>query len=100
AFVGGAFGKGLHNILEAASYGMPILFGNKNYEKFQEALDLINRGGAFPVADYPDLKKKFEMLNTPETFLLACEVCRQYVEESTGATTQIVGYCRQLLEKP
>ena len=97
AYIGGAFGKGLHNILEAASYGVPILFGNKNYEKFQEAVDLINRGGAFAVADYPDLKEKYEMLNVPESFLLACEVTRQYVEENLGATEKIMKYCREIL---
>jgi 3-deoxy-D-manno-octulosonic-acid transferase len=97
AYVGGAFGKGLHNILEAACYGIPVLFGDKNYEKFKEATDLINRGGAFAVTDYPDLKEKYEMLNIPETFLLACEVTRQYVEENLGATEQIMKYCRQSL---
>ncbi|HYF70709.1 MAG TPA: glycosyltransferase N-terminal domain-containing protein, partial [Ohtaekwangia sp.] len=56
AYIGGAFGKGLHNILEAACYGVPILFGNRNFQKFQEATDLINRGGAFEVGDYTDLK--------------------------------------------
>jgi 3-deoxy-D-manno-octulosonic-acid transferase len=97
AYVGGAFGKGLHNILEAACYGVPIFFGNKNYEKFQEAADLINRGGAFEVRDYPDMKAKFEMVNMPTSFLLACEVTRQYVEENLGATEKIMGYCRKLL---
>jgi len=100
AYIGGAFGKGLHNVLEAACYGIPVLFGDKNYQKFQEAVDLINRGGAFPVMDYPDLKHKFEMLNTPETFFLACEVCRQYVEENTGATKKIMEYCRGILKAP
>lgn len=98
AYVGGAFGKGLHNILEPACYGIPVLFGNKNYRKFQEAVDLVNRGGAFAVADYPDLKKKYEMLNVPETFLLACEVCRQYIEENTGATKTIMAYCSGVLK--
>ncbi|MFN3841143.1 MAG: 3-deoxy-D-manno-octulosonic acid transferase [Cyclobacteriaceae bacterium] len=97
AFVGGAFGKGLHNILEAACYGIPIFFGNKNFTKFQEAVDLINRGGAFEVADYRDLKTKFEMVNIPQNFLLACEVTRLYVEENLGATEKIMAYCRNLL---
>jgi 3-deoxy-D-manno-octulosonic-acid transferase len=99
AFVGGAFGKGLHNILEAACYGVPILFGNKNFQKFQEAVDLINRGGAFEVADYTDLKAKYEMLNVPENFMLACEVTRQYVEENLGATEKIMKYCRKILSQ-
>ena len=98
AYVGGAFGKGLHNILEAACYGVPILFGNKSYDKFQEAIDLINRGGAFEISDYPDLKAKYEMLNVPSSFLLACEVTRQYVEENLGATEKIMSYCRSVLQ--
>ena len=100
AFVGGAFGKGLHNILEAACYGVPIFFGNKNYQKFQEAMDLILRGGAFEIGNYPELKAKYEMLNNhPENFLLACEVTRQYVRENLGATKKIMDYCQQLLSK-
>jgi 3-deoxy-D-manno-octulosonic-acid transferase len=98
AFVGGAFGKGLHNILEAACYGVPIFFGNKNFDRFQEAVDLINRGGAFEVSDYSDLKAKYEILNVPETFQLTCEVTRQYVEENLGATEKIMKYCRKLLK--
>ena len=97
AYIGGAFGKGLHNILEAACYGIPIFFGNKNYQKFQEAVDLINRGGAFEVADYLDFKNKYEMVTLPQTFLLACEVTRQYVEENLGATDKVMQYCRKLL---
>lgn len=97
AFVGGAFGKGLHNILEAACYGIPIFFGNRNYQKFQEAVDLINRGGAFEVSDYKDLLSKYEMVTIPENFMLACEVTRSYVEENVGATEKIMSYCRNLL---
>jgi len=98
AYVGGAFGKGLHNILEAACYGVPIFFGNKNYQKFQEAVDLINRGGAFDVKDYLDLKQKLELMDMPESFLLACEVTKSYVSENLGATEKIMGYCRTLLK--
>lgn len=97
AYIGGAFGKGLHNILEAACYGIPIFFGNKSYYKFQEAVDLINRGGAFEVADYLDFKNKYETVTLPQTFLLACEVTRQYVEENLGATEKVMHYCRKLL---
>lgn len=98
AYVGGAFGKGLHNILEAACYGIPVFFGNKKYQKFQEANDLLMRGGAFAIADYNDLKTQFELLtNHPETFLLACEVTRVYVQENLGATDKIVSYCNKVL---
>lgn len=97
AFVGGAFGKGLHNILEAACYGIPIFFGNKNFQKFQEANDLINRGGAFEVSGYFDFKNKYEMTTVPQNFLLACEVTKQYVEENRGATEKVMKYCRKIL---
>ncbi|MCE2996963.1 MAG: 3-deoxy-D-manno-octulosonic acid transferase [Cyclobacteriaceae bacterium] len=98
AYVGGAFGDGLHNILEAACYGLPIFFGNKNYKKFQEATDLMMRGGAFEVSGYTELKQKYESLNNrPENFLLACEVTRAYVQENLGATKKIVDYCTKLI---
>jgi 3-deoxy-D-manno-octulosonic-acid transferase len=99
AYVGGAFGKGLHNVLEAAAYGIPVLFGDRNYQKFQEAVELINRGGAFTVSDHADLKKKYELLNVPETFMLASQVCRQYVAENTGATEKIIEYCGTILRR-
>jgi 3-deoxy-D-manno-octulosonic-acid transferase len=99
AYVGGAFGKGLHNILEPACYGIPVFFGNKNYQKFQEAVDLLNRGGAFAVNDYQDLKEKYELVNIPQTFLRACDVTKHYVEEKLGATKKIIDYCSTNLIK-
>jgi 3-deoxy-D-manno-octulosonic-acid transferase len=100
AYVGGAFGEGLHNILEPASYGVPIFFGNKNYKKYHEANELIMRGGAFEVGNYSDLKSKYELLSTlPENFLLACDVTKSYVEENLGATKKIMAYCSTLLAK-
>lgn len=101
AYVGGAFGKGLHNILEAACYGIPVFFGNKNYQKFQEANELIMRGGAFEVNDYADFKTKYESLMTmPENYLLAVEVTKSYVAENIGATQKVINYCHTLLDNP
>lgn len=98
AFIGGAYGKGLHNILEAACYGVPIFFGNKNYEKFEEAKELIMRGGAFAVSDYSELKSSYElMISRPENYLLACEVTKSYVVENLGATKKIMAYCNKLI---
>lgn len=98
AYVGGAFGRGLHNILEAACYGIPIFFGNEDNHKYQEAMDLIMRGGAFEIADYADFRKKYELLiSRPENYLLACEVTTQYVQENLGATQVIVNHLRKLL---
>ncbi len=100
AYVGGGLGKGLHNILEAACYGIPVFFGNRNYEKFQEAKDLIMRGGAFEVSDYADFKMKYEsLINRPENYLLAAEVTKSYIMENLGATKKVLDYVDTLLRK-
>jgi 3-deoxy-D-manno-octulosonic-acid transferase len=99
AFIGGAFGKGLHNILEAATFGMPIFFGNKKYIKFVEAKELINNGGAFAVADFEELKKlidKFE--KHPQMKKEVGELCRNFVKDHTGATEKILEYSGRLLK--
>lgn len=101
AYIGGGFGKGLHNILEAACYGIPVFFGNRNYQKFQEANELIMRGGAFEVSDYADLKAKYEsLMSMPENYLLAVEVTKSYVAENIGATQKVINYCHTLLDNP
>lgn len=98
AYVGGGFRQGLHNILEPASYGIPVFFGDRAYKNFPEAVELILRGGGFEVGDYPDLKSKYEFLMShPDAFLLACDVTRQYVSENSGATEKILAYSAKLL---
>jgi 3-deoxy-D-manno-octulosonic-acid transferase len=94
AFVGGAYGKGLHNILEAATFGMPIFFGNKNYEKFQEATDLIRLEAAFAVADYHEFNEQLMKLNHE----VASTTAQSYVKGNTGATDKIISYCKKRLK--
>ncbi len=79
AYIGGAFGKGLHNCLEAATFGLPLLFG-PNHQKFQEAVDLVQQGGAFTVRSTAGLTAVFTRLyeNAPECGR-AGAVCRTYV---------------------
>lgn len=99
AYVGGGLGKGLHNILEAACYGIPVFFGNKNYERFQEAVDLIAHGGGFAVGDFAGLKAQYEGLSgDPDNYLVASNACRNYVEMNLGATQKVVSYCLALLK--
>lgn len=98
AFVGGAFNQGLHNILEAACCGVPVFFGNRAYQKYQEAVDLVLRGGAFEVRDYSELRHKYDlMMADPAAYPLACEVTKQYVQENLGATDKIMDYCTKYL---
>lgn len=99
AFVGGAYGDGLHNILEAACYGVPVFFGDRNYRKFAEALELISRGGAFTISGYAELLSKFDELCEPQNYRQANLVTRRYVEENLGATTTIMDYCNKVLKQ-
>jgi 3-deoxy-D-manno-octulosonic-acid transferase len=90
AYIGGGFGKGIHNILEAATFGLPVIFGPK-YQKFQEAIDLIHREGAFAVANFDSLKSILDKLMTNETALSKSNnICKQYVADNVGATKKIL----------
>lgn len=89
AYIGGAFGKGLHNILEAATFGMPIFFGPK-YAKFQEAVDLINEGGAFCVRSPKEFDAAFKQVASDEAQATRCSaITKKYVDGNTGATDKI-----------
>lgn len=98
AWVGGAYGRGLHNILEASAYGIPVFFGNKNYEKFREAKELITLGGAFAVEDTARLIKKIDELAEEEAYDRVAGINAGYIRANTGATQKIMTYCRNLLK--
>ncbi len=90
AYIGGGFGAGIHNILEAATFGLPVVFG-PNHQKFKEALDLINTGGAYPVEDAGNLDRILSALvNNSSKRRLASEICKNYVAQNTGATHHIL----------
>lgn len=90
AYIGGGFGKGIHNILEAATFGLPVLFG-PNYHKFQEAVNLAEAGGAFPITDYHSLKSVLDNLTeNSENCNKASQISRKFVEENLGATNIIL----------
>ena len=95
AWIGGAFGKGLHNILEASVYGIPIFFGNRNYRKFREAQLLSDEGGAFPIGSTDELNTTFTRV--VENYKHITEVNNRIVEENLGATDKILNYCKLIL---
>lgn len=92
-YVGGGFGgDGIHNILEAAVYGKPVLFGPEN-EKFNEAAELIEAGGAFEIADAVEFEELMNELLTDEQLLKgACKASAEYVAAHAGATQQVMQY--------
>jgi len=90
AYIGGGFGTGIHNILEAATFGKPVIFG-PNYGKFREAVELVELGGAFPVNDQKALEDICnKLLNDEETYRHAAGVCKDYVARKCGATEIIL----------
>jgi 3-deoxy-D-manno-octulosonic-acid transferase len=90
SIVGGGFGAGIHNVLEPAAFGMPVIFG-PNYEKFREARELVEINSAFPV-------NNIEEFNTLMTHLLKdasvintiSKKAASYVKENVGATNKII----------
>ena len=88
AYIGGAFGRGLHNVLEAATFGMPLFFG-PNYGKFQEAIDLTTEGAAFPIGNTAEFTAAFAEQYADRT--KAARISRDYVQRNIGATGKVMG---------
>ena len=89
SYVGGAFKTGLHNILEAAVFGVPLFFG-PNFSRFNEAVMLVERKGAFSIRSSEEMYNilhRFEQ--EPEAYKATCDICRQYVAENIGACDRI-----------
>jgi 3-deoxy-D-manno-octulosonic-acid transferase len=94
AYIGGGFGKGIHNILEAAVYGIPVIFG-PNHQKFREAAELISLGGGFSVNNGTDLKISLDgLIRLDETYRNAAGRAADYIKSNTGATVRIMEYLR------
>lgn len=90
AYIGGGFGVGIHNTLEAATFGLPIVFG-PNYQKFQEAKDLVALGGAFSIQNYNQLNEVIcRLMKNTLTLDGASQVSGRYIAENVGATAKIM----------
>lgn len=90
AYVGGGFGVGIHNVLEAAVWDMPVIFGPNN-KNFIEAQGLIANGGGFEIASYEDFEGVMNrFINDEEAVKKAGAAAGRYVEGCTGATKKIL----------
>lgn len=90
AYIGGGFHAGIHNTLEAAVYGIPVIFGPR-YEKFMEAVELIEHKGAFTIQNYDELKALLDtMLTDKEKMQEWGNNARNYVTSNSGATDKIL----------
>lgn len=95
AYVGGAMGStGLHNILEPAVFGIPVIIG-KNYKKFPEAFQMIANGGVVSIKNQQELDQILnELLNNPQKRIALGQLNASYIEKNKGAVVQIMAYTR------
>ena len=99
AYVGGGFGRGVHNILEPAACGLPIVFG-PNYKKFNEAVELIERGGAHTVHSFNQLKMNLDQLIfTKGAIEKKSLICSNYIMKNVGGTEKILDHLKPQLNQ-
>lgn len=84
AYIGGGFGSGIHNILEAITFGLPVIFG-PNYQKFNEAAELIALGGAKSISNYTELTLAIDSFANFDQ-----KIATNYIKNSSGATETII----------
>lgn len=90
AYIGGGFGAGIHNILEAATFGMPLFFG-PNYHKFMEACQLVKLGAAFPVTSAGQFREQLLCLaENPQKVEEISQTASRYVQNHRGATRKVI----------
>jgi len=91
AYVGGGFGNpGIHNILEPATFGIPIIIG-PNFSNFAEAVELVKLKGCTVISNSNELKNSFDQLINDENFLKEKgQICKSYIQDNTGATNSIM----------
>lgn len=90
AYVGGGFGEGIHNVLEAAVYGIPVIFG-PNFQKFIEAKELIRTGGGFAIKNRKEFESLIKILiSNKERLTSAGEKSKNTIQSNLGATDKII----------
>jgi len=91
AYIGGGFGVGIHNTLEASAFGLPVIFG-PNYSRFMEAIELIKNGSAFSIKDSQELNTQMALLSKEENRIKSGSSAREYVNSHTGATQSFLDF--------
>ena len=84
AYIGGGFGTGIHNILEAVTFGLPVIFG-PNYPKFKEAKELIELEGVKSISNYTELNLAIDLFTNFDT-----SIAKDYIKTNAGATETIL----------
>jgi len=96
-YIGGGFGAGIHNLLEAATYGKPVIFG-PNHDKFKEAIELKSNSGGFVVSGTDDLIHTYELLfSDQQKRTTSGNAAKNYVLENAGATEKVMDKANEYL---
>ena len=93
AYIGGGFGSGIHNTLEPIAFNLPVIFGLK-YQKFAEAVRLVETGGGFAVSNTLDFQTVMNNLLVDRGYTDASNAAREYVAKNQGATEKIIDFLR------
>lgn len=97
AYIGGGFEKGIHNILEPATFGLPVIIGPK-YQKFKEAIDLVELKGCFVVKNNSNLIEILQSLKIDKHFReKTANISKKYILDHLGATEQIFNYIKNAI---
>lgn len=91
AIIGGGFGSGIHNTLEPIAFGLPVIFGKK-YQKFEEAIRLVETGGGFSISNYQEFYHVMENLEKEEFYNIASTKAKNYILTNRGATARIFDF--------
>ncbi len=93
AYIGGGFKTGLHNILEPATFGIPVIFGGAEFQKFKEAIDLIQLKGCINIQNEEEVSSIFAKLKTDKIFRNKTgNINKKYIQENIGATRLVLQY--------
>lgn len=97
AYIGGGFGVGIHNLLEASTYGVPVIFG-PNHQKFREAIELISIQAGFGITNKTETLEIINKLLSDNNFFEKSSIeAKQYVAKNAGATNKVIGKVKEFI---
>jgi 3-deoxy-D-manno-octulosonic-acid transferase len=95
SYIGGGFGKSIHNILEPAAFGLPVVFG-PHYHKFNEATELLNSKGAFSVSSFSEFDIiLMKLINDPSFYSASQQSVNLFIKNNTGAIDIIMNQIKK-----
>ncbi len=95
-YIGGGFDKGLHNTLEPAAFGCPLVFG-PNYDKFVEAVELVKTKSAFPIQHLKDFEAALTDLHNQDNYDAAANGSQEFIQQHLGATDRVIQVIQKYL---